>query len=129
MSEKLNPFDFVNQINSGKENIMRDADKIVESSYVPYMTNRQLSYFPDTLHYANVMNQKSHLSNSMQFEYYLHIVRKRKRFSKWFKPENQGNIDLIKERYSCNNSRAMEILDILTDDQLDQIRESMFKGG
>ena len=43
----MNPFEFVNAINYTKKNIM--IDDITEKAYAPYMVNRQLSYFPDTV--------------------------------------------------------------------------------
>lgn len=81
----MNPFDFLNEINYGKNNIM--VDDIVEKQYNPFMVNRGLSYFQDTVLMANEMNVNHHLDNRLQFDFFINIVRKRKRFSKWFKPE------------------------------------------
>ena len=43
----MNPFEYANAINYTKKNIM--VDDLAEKAYLPYMINRQLSYFPDTV--------------------------------------------------------------------------------
>ena len=80
----MSPFDFLNAINDNKQDLMIDPDN--EKKYVPFVVNRTLSYFPDTVHLANAMNQYHHLDNKLQFHFFLNIIRKRKRFSKWIKP-------------------------------------------
>ena len=59
----MNPFDFVNDINFGKKDIMTDSNnpELAESTYNPFLTNRALSYFPDTIQFANMMNNNSHI--------------------------------------------------------------------
>ena len=60
----MNPFDYVNAINAGKD-IMTgtENDDLAEKGYNPFLTNRQFSYFQDTVHFANMMNQHAHLDN------------------------------------------------------------------
>ena len=90
----MQPFDFLNAINDNKQNLMADPE--CEKDYVPFLTNRTLSYFPDTVHMANAMNQYHHLDNKLQFQFLLNIVRKRKRFSKWDKPTEISDLDAVK---------------------------------
>ena len=54
----MNPFDYLNSINVSKQNLMRGSndDAVAEKDYVPYMVNRGLSYFQDTVVIANEMN-------------------------------------------------------------------------
>ena len=77
------PFDYANAINQTKQNIM--VDDIEEKSYNAFMVNRSLSYFPDTVLFANEMNRHHHLDNRLQFDFLLNTIRKGKRFSKWAK--------------------------------------------
>ena len=93
----MKPFEYVNAINSTKKDIM--VDDLAEKGYSPYMINRSLSYFNDTVLYANEMNKHHHLENRMQFDFFINIVRKRKRFSKWIKPQVEANVEVIKEYY------------------------------
>ena len=67
----MKPFDFVNSINITKKNLMRGSynDELSEKAYIPFLTNRSLSYFTDTLLYANEMNRYSTLDNKLQYEY------------------------------------------------------------
>ena len=123
----MNPFQFVNEITFGKKDVMVDPD--VEKKYAPFMVNRSLSYFPDTVYMANEMNRYHHLDGKLQFQFLLNIVRKRKRFSKWVKPETDSNVDVIKEYYGYSNEKAKTVLDILTKDQLKLIKEKLYKGG
>jgi hypothetical protein len=121
------PFDFLNAINSTKKDIIVDA--ATEKSYPAYMVNRGLSYFPDTVQLANEMNVAHHLAGRLQFDFLCQIVRKRKRFSKWLKPETAKNIEAVKEYYGYSNAKAQQALELLTPDQIEVIRQKIFKGG
>jgi len=122
----MNPFDFVNSINYTKVDIMNDD---VEKSYLPYIVNRQLSYFPDTVAVANEMNRYSQLDNKLQFHFLLNIVRKRKRFSKWTKPIEETDLEVIKEYYGYSNEKAHSALSLLTPNQVAEIKKKVYKGG
>lgn len=120
-------FRFLNAINNSKENLI--VDDYTENEYIPFLNNRGLSYFPDTVLYANDMNIYNQIDKKLQFEYLLYSISKRKRYSKWYKSEPNENIDFISEVYSCNKTRAKEILSLLTDDQIAMLKEQNFKGG
>lgn len=79
----MNPFVFLNSINHTKEDVM--VDDMIEKSYNSFMINRSLSYFPDTVGLANVMNRYHHIDSKLQYHFLINIIRKRRRFSKWFK--------------------------------------------
>ena len=51
MAAKTNPFDYITAINVSKKNLMRGSnnDKIAEKDYSPFLSNRSLSYFADTI--------------------------------------------------------------------------------
>lgn len=123
----MNPFDFVNSINYTKKDIMETPED--EKSYVPFVINRSLSYFADTVGIANEMNIKHHLDNLLQYQFLINIIRKRKRFSKWIKPEIENDIDVVKEYYGYSNEKARQILSLLAPSQIDIIRKKVNKGG
>jgi len=123
----MSPFDYLNAINYTKKDIM--VDDIAEKQYVPFMVNRGLSYFQDTVLMANEMNQHAHLDNRLQFDFLINIVRKRKRFSKWNKPEVATDLDVIKEYYGYSNEKARMVHNLLTDNQITELRRKVFKGG
>lgn len=122
-----NPYDFINEISHGKKDIM--YDDLEEEAYNPYITNRQLSYFPDTVMLANEMNVQHHLDKKLQFSFLLNTVRKRKRFSKWFKPELESDLEAVKEYYGYSNDKARQSLTLLTEEDLVRIRKKVNKGG
>lgn len=123
----MKPFDYVNSINTTKKDIM--VDDMTEKSYLPFMINRSLSYFADTVLMANEMNKHHHLDNRMQYDFLRNIVRKRKRFSKWSKKDDSNSIDLIKEYYGYNDSKARQVLPLIDKQHLDFIEKKLFKGG
>jgi alpha-amylase/alpha-mannosidase (GH57 family) len=123
----MNPFDYLNAINNTKEDIM--VDDIAEKRYSSFMINRGLSYFNDTVLFANEMNIHHHIDNRLQFDFLINIVRKRKRFSKWLKPEIASDVEVVKEYYGYNNEKARQALTLLTPEQITMIKKKVFKGG
>lgn len=74
------------------------------------------------------MNMNYGLDDDLQFQYYLNSIRAYKRpFQKWFKKEENEDIDEIMEYYNCSLEKAKEILSILTEDQIHEIKNK--KGG
>ena len=127
MSNSLNPFEFINAINTTKQDIM--VDDITEKQYNAFMVNRSLSYFNDTVLMANEMNINHHLDNRLQFDFFINIVRKKKRFSKWMKPETFSDVEVVKAYYGYSNEKARQALSLLTNEQIDLLKKKVYKGG
>ena len=123
----MNPFDFLNAINDTKKQLI--VDELTEKQYNGFMVNRGLSYFHDTVLLANEMNRYHHLDNKLQFDFLLNTVRKKKRFSKWLKPELSSDIDAVKEYYGYSNEKAMMALKVLSTNDLAEIKRKCSKGG
>ena len=123
----MSPFDYLNAINSTKEDLM--IDDITEKQYNAFMVNRGLSYFPDTVAVANEMNRYAHLDKKLQFHFLINIVRKRKRFSKWNKPDLVSDIEVIKEYYGYSNDEAKTALSLLSPEQIKELKKKVSKGG
>lgn len=123
----MTPFDFLNAINFDKEDIMLTPED--EKQYIPFVVNRSLSYFPDTVAIANEMNQYHHLDKKLQFLFLLNIVRKRKRFSKWIKPDLDSDIEVVKEYYGYSNEKARQALSLLSPRQIEELKKKVSKGG
>jgi len=122
-----NPFDYVNSINISKKDIMHDD--ISEKSYPAFMVNRALSYFNDTVLYANEMNVNHHIDNKLQYHFLINIIRKKKRFSKWLKPQEVNNLELIKEYYGYSNEKAKSVLPLFNNEQIELLKQRIYKGG
>jgi len=123
----MNPFDYVNAINYNKKDIM--VDDIAEKEYNPYIINKALSFFPDTILFANEMNKYHHLDHRLQFDFFINIIRKKQRFSKWLKPSEVENLQLIKDCYGYSNEKAKSVLTLLSNEQIDELKTRMNKGG
>lgn len=123
------PFDILNAINHTKVDMFRD-DPLVEKDYVPFMINRGLSYFQDTVFLANEMNKFHDIDKDMQFYFLLNTITKRKRFSKWSKKEVASDVvGAVSTYYKCSIAKAVEFSKILSDDQINIIKEKLNTGG
>jgi len=132
-NEQLTPFSFVNAINQSKDDLMLDQNgnhsDLLERMYNPFIVNRSLSYFNDTVLHANEMNKNCHIDPKLQNHYLINTIRKRKRFSKWIKPEEFDNIEAIKEYYNCSNEKARQFVGLLTNEQLSELKQRVNHGG
>jgi hypothetical protein len=72
------------------------------------------------------MNQVSGLDKKMQYDYLLSSISKKKRFSKWIKPEENKDIEVIKEVYGYSDKRAREVLDLVS---VEDLKQFIQKGG
>ena len=120
--------DYLYSINQSKKNIL-DLDLDAQKKYPPYIVNRCLSSFTDTILFVNEMNKNSHLPNKLQYDFLLNSVKPRKRFSPWARKDSIDYLDVVKEYYGYNDDKALQALRILTKDQLDTIKKSLSKGG
>jgi hypothetical protein len=117
-----NPFDYVNSITTTKQHML-EGDADAEKRYNAYLVNRSLSYFVDTIFLANSMNTNAHVDNRMQYDYLFYAVNKKRRFSKWHKPEsnNQSEIEAIKTVFGYNENRARQVFNILKPQDIKKI--------
>lgn len=123
----ISPFDFVNAIHYTKENII--VDDWSEKQYNPYIVNKGLSYGHDTVIPANEMNSRPHLDKILQFQFLINIVRPKKRFNKWIKAEKIDDLETIKEYYGYSTEKAKQVLPLLSQSQLEQLKTRLTKGG
>jgi len=126
----MNPFDFVNAITFSKKDIMRgtDNDALTEKDYSQFIINKSLSYFSDTILFANEMNIVT-VDNRMHFTYLLNAVRLKKRFAKWEKLENSETIELIQKHYGYSYSKAKEASKLLSVHHIKKIKNIYKEGG
>ena len=123
----MSPFEFIKAINETKEDVM--VDDVSEKKYSPFIINRGLSFFMDTIFQVNELNRNHHLDSRLQFDYLLNSVRKKKRYSKWLKPEKLQDLDVVKEYYGFSNEKAKDALSTLSEDQLAFIKDKLNQGG
>ena len=129
--ESYCPFKFfLKSINTTKENVLLDdSNGKIEEAYNPFIINKTLSYFPDTIMQSNTMNQFFDIDKKLQYEFLLNSIRKKKRFSRWIKSNIEENVDTVKQYYRVGNEKAVEILSLLNDEQLSIIKSELSEGG
>ena len=127
----MNPFDYVNDINYGKKGIINNSDnpELAEKLYPSYLVNKALSQFADTARMANEMNIHHQLDKKLQFDFFINIIRKKKRFSKWAKKLDDENLELVMLHYGYSYEKATQVLPLLSDDQIITIKKKRFEGG
>ena len=106
-----------------------DNDEQSESAYIPYIVNRGLALYVDTVLLANEMNMRSHLDNKLQYDYFLNNIRKSTRYEKWVKAESSEELELVKKYYGFSTEKAKQALTVLTADQLTSIKSKLDTGG
>ena len=121
--------DYLNAINYTKENLLDTEDEQWEKKYPPFIVNKCVAPFPDTVMLVNEINQLHHLDKRLQFDFLINSLRPRKRFTPWLKAKKLENLEYVKEYYGYNNEKAKEALDILNDEQISAIKRTLDKGG
>jgi hypothetical protein len=124
-------FDYVNSVTHGKQNMMRDTenDVLAEKGYNAFIVNKALSYFPDTILHANIMNTCHHLDNRPQYEFLLNSIRPKKRFAKWVKDAGDKDLEIVCEYYQCNRNIGRDYLSLLSSEQLNIMEQQLQTGG
>ena len=122
--------DYLKAINETKTPLLDSDDKTWEKKFPPFVINRCLSMFYDTIMHSNEMNGLHFLPKRMQFHYLINSIRKKKRFGgKWISQTKLKDMDIVKEYYGFSNNKAKEALNLLSKDQIESIKTNLSKGG
>jgi len=127
----MTPFDHIKAITETKENTVlgTDNDDLAQKSYEPFIVNRGLSLFPDTVLYANEMNRLALLEKAPQFLYLLNIIRPRKRYEKWIKKTAMDDEKIVADYYNISLRKAKDAIKVLTPDHVKTMRQLLDTGG
>jgi hypothetical protein len=79
--------------------------------------------------YTNEMNKYNFLPKKLQYDFFINIIRKKKRFSPWLKQEKNKDLEVVKSYYGYSIEKAKQALRILTKTQLDFIKSKLETGG
>ena len=121
--------DYLNSINHTKEKLMDTEDEQWEKKYPPFIVNKCLSGFQDTIMLVNEINQYPNTDKKLQFDFLLNSLRPRKRFTPWLKANKLNDLEYVKEFYGYNNEKAKVALTILNEEQIATIKQKLEKGG
>jgi hypothetical protein len=120
--------DWLNSLNFTKEDLIQE-DPSLAKDYPPYIINRCLSGHMDCIMFVNEMNKYHNLDKDMQYEFYLNTLRKRKRFSPWLRKDKISDLEVVKRYYGYSNEKASQALKILSNEQLNFIKQRLDTGG
>ena len=121
--------DYIKAVNQTKEPLMDGDDEEWEKKYPPFIVNKCVAPFPDTIMLVNEINQLPNVDKKLQFDFLINSLRPRKRFTPWLKAKKLENLEYVKEFYGYNNEKAKSALDILSDEQISAIKRKLNKGG
>ena len=121
--------DYLKTINESKNNLMDGDDPGWEKEYPAWVITKCLSHHYDTVLLANEMNLNSQLPSKLQYDFYINIVRKRKRFAPWLRKNSIEDISVIQKYYGYSFEKAQQALKILSKEQIDYIKSKLDQGG
>ena len=75
------------------------------------------------------MNKYPNLDKDMQYLFYLNTLRKKKRFSPWLRKDKVTDLECVKQYYGYSNEKASQALKILTNEQINFIKQRLDIGG
>lgn len=122
-------FMLLDELHNGKQRVMLSG----VDSYSKHMIDNAMSQHVDTLYPAYVMNLIGQgLPDQAHFDYYLHSVRKGKRYGAWAKLsedfEEKVIIAILQKIYSVNTRVAMEYYEELQElNKLDEWKRKYSK--
>ncbi len=120
--------EWLNSINFTKTNLT-DEDPDAIKDYAPFVVNRCLSGHLDCILFANEMNKYHFLNKDMQYTFYLNTLRKKKRFSPWLRKDKIEDLESVKQYYGYSNEKAFQVLKILSNEQIEFIKQRLEIGG
>lgn len=117
-----NFFDWVNSVSDNKKDLTKAGREINE--YLPHIVNMAMSYFPDSILYANEMNMRPQLSKRIQYDYLRTSLRSKVRRSRWFKKtmEEQKTIDVISEYMQLSPRKVIQIMHLISEEDKERMR-------
>lgn len=124
----MNPFEIADVINK-KASVESESMQELLREYNAFVINRVFSNVPDSIFFANEMNQNYNLPKEMQFAFYYHGLPKKSRYGKWHKNQDDSSeLELIQEYFGYSRNKAKQIHSLVKP-HLDSIRIELEKGG
>jgi len=120
---------YLKSINETKENLLDSDDPMWTKKYSPYIINKCLAPFNDTIMLVNEMNMRHHLDSKLQYDFLLNTIRSKKRYAPWVKASKLKDLEYVKEYFGYSNEKAKAALKILDNEQINTIKNSLNKGG
>lgn len=126
--KRVELFDWLGDLNYEKRYLFDDNS---ERDFDVFIIRRGLSQHVETVMYANELNKHWRVDKRMAHDFFFYGISKKKRFGKWAKQsaDNADDIELMCRHYAVNRNRAIDILKVLTPDEVKAIKEMYVVGG
>ncbi len=128
VEKRFNVFDFINDINFGKQYLLAED---TQSEFDAYTVNRAMTIFPDTFVAGEFLNSNHHLDKRMQHDYLFYSVQKRKRWKQggWLKRSDaeKKELKILKEVarvVQLNLKRTRQFWSVLSEAEQKQFLET-----
>ena len=120
---------YLKSLNETKENLLESDDPMWEKKYSPFIINKCLAPFNDTIMLVNEMNMRHHLDSKLQYDFLLNTIRSKKRYAPWVKGDKLKDLEYVKEYFGYSNEKAKAALKLLDNEQINTIKDILNKGG
>ena len=120
----MNPFEYANDLMT-KESY--DSEIKDRKDYKKFLINRSLSYQMDLIYIVNEINKFTDIDNKTHYDFLYNIIPKIK-YGKALKASKE-NIELVKEFFKYSDSKASTALSVLTEGDIEYIKNKLNKGG
>jgi len=121
----MNPFDIKNVIDK-----KLPYDDATVAEFNAWIINNAYSMGQNTVLFANEMNQYPFIPRRWAFDFYYRGLPKSKSFDKWIKAgKPDEDVNAVAEYFRINKKRANEYLSLLNEEQLNNIKSRIIKGG
>lgn len=123
-------FDYIKMLSYTKK--LPEFDEEFEKTYAPFMVNRFFSLFRDSsVVVANLLNRNYGMTKQNHFLFLHGMIRKGNRIhkGKWPKRPKDADIELVMDEFEYSYKRAVEVMCLITDEQLTKMREARDTGG
>jgi hypothetical protein len=123
----MNPFEYAHDLITKEK---YDSDIPERKDYKQFLLNRTLSYHNDLIHYINELNRYPDISDKGHYDFINTAVPKKKRQKKyWVKGKKYENMEIVKEYYKYSTSKCITALSVLSDKDIKNIKDKLYKGG
>ena len=123
-------FDLLNDITFKKQDLPAENPELLRgNNYSKFLVELMLSRHMDTILFAEELNERPRISNRMHFYYLFYAIPKKKRFAKGTKSPKIKNLDLVKQYYNYSDEKALDIMDLLSEEDIEYIKKSLYRGG
>lgn len=121
-------FKLLNDVSFDKKNLIREDPSRIKG-WTPYLANMMLSLHADAILIVDEVNCRPRLTPKQHYKYLLYALPKKKRFAKKAKPAKVERAEVIRDYYNWSLDKALEVQDLFTDDDIEELKNRMFKGG